>query len=365
MSRRLGLLCVSILCFTAVLPRTASAQTASAQTETADTLLARGVELRRTGQDQQALELFRRAFEMSHSPRAEAQMGLAEQALGRWLDADLHVREAYAAATDPWIQSHRAGLDASLAVIDQHVGRLEIIGNVPGAELLVNGQPAGTLPLAQPLRLIAGTVNFEVRASGHQPTQRALTVTPGRLSRESIDLTPRAATTAAERADRTTTTTVTTAQPVEPSGAAVTPAISATMPAASATTRDQAAPASGAQASGISPVVAIIGLGATVILGGATILSGLDTLNARDAYVLDPTEQRYNDGLVLQTRTNVLIGAVSVVGVATLAIALFATRWGGDSDAHPANAPRAQRRRTLPFLGASSDGFALGVHGAF
>src|SRR5688572_1092503 len=57
-------------------------------------LIDRGVEQRKAGDDRAALELFRRAFELNGSGQALAQMALAEQALGRWLDAHQHLRLA-------------------------------------------------------------------------------------------------------------------------------------------------------------------------------------------------------------------------------------------------------------------------------
>jgi len=57
--------------------------TAAAQgTDPADAAIRRGVDLRRQGQDDQALQEFKKAYELSPSPRALAQIGLAEQALG-------------------------------------------------------------------------------------------------------------------------------------------------------------------------------------------------------------------------------------------------------------------------------------------
>jgi hypothetical protein len=90
---------------------------------------------------------------------------------------------------------------------------------------------------------------------------------------------------------------------------------------------------------GISPLVFWIGAGATVVLGGVTVWSGIDTENnpgtakvktecqaqAADCIAL------YNRGRNAQTRTNVLIGATSVVGVATAVIGGFFTKWGSDS----------------------------------
>src|SRR3982751_2270792 len=74
-----------------------------ARADDAEPLIRRGIELRRAGRDAEALEQFRQANQLAPSPRAAAQIGLAEQALGRWLDADGHLRAALAAPSDPWI----------------------------------------------------------------------------------------------------------------------------------------------------------------------------------------------------------------------------------------------------------------------
>ena len=51
----------------------------------------------------------------------------------------------------------------------------------------LDGRLVGTLPLAAPLRVIAGTVNLEVRAEGHVPVQRRLVVDPGAALRARRD----------------------------------------------------------------------------------------------------------------------------------------------------------------------------------
>lgn len=61
-------------------------------------------------------------------------------------------------------------------------------------------------------------------------------------------------------------------------------------------------------------------------LGAAALWSGLDTLNHRDAYERNPTQTGYNDGVALELRTNVLLGATAAAGITTLLIALN-TRW--------------------------------------
>jgi hypothetical protein len=70
----------------------------------ADVLIKPGVELRREGKDQVALEEFRPAFDVAPTPRALAQIALAEEALGRWIDAEAHIGKARGRA-GPWIRS--------------------------------------------------------------------------------------------------------------------------------------------------------------------------------------------------------------------------------------------------------------------
>src|SRR5262245_3460612 len=70
-------------------------------------LLGEGVELRRRGKDAEALEKFQQAHQISGSPRAKAQMGFAEQALGRWVPAYEHLQASLQATADPWIGKNR------------------------------------------------------------------------------------------------------------------------------------------------------------------------------------------------------------------------------------------------------------------
>lgn len=122
---------------------------APARAEDADALIKQGVELRRAGKDEAALEQFRRAYDLAPTPRALAQMGLAEQALGRWIDGEAHLTKALEGAQESWIAKYRETLEGSRAEIAKHVGSLAVTGGPDGAELRVDGQPVGTLPCAE------------------------------------------------------------------------------------------------------------------------------------------------------------------------------------------------------------------------
>ncbi|WP_394827140.1 PEGA domain-containing protein [Pendulispora albinea] len=157
--------------------------------QSADALIAHGVTLREQGRDEEALAEFRKAYAVAPTPRAQAQMGLAEQALGLWTAAEEHVRAALGAESDPWIAKNRAPLAQSLKTIEQHLGTLDVRGPA-GAEVFVDGGKVGQLPLAHGLRLEAGGRTLELRAPGYQSTSRMVTILPDKTARETIELRP-------------------------------------------------------------------------------------------------------------------------------------------------------------------------------
>lgn len=156
--------------------------------EDADAAIVRGVALRKQDNDVGALEEFRKAYALSPSPRAAAQMALAFQALGRWVEAEERIGEALRGDQDPWITKNRAALESARKVIEEHVGRVEVLGGPAGAQVFVEQRPAGTLPLGRPVGATAGVVALEVRAPGFLPVTRNISVSPGRLSRETVQL---------------------------------------------------------------------------------------------------------------------------------------------------------------------------------
>src|SRR5688500_18403674 len=99
-----------------------------------------GVRLRREGRDQEAADRFRSAHEQGGAAAALAQLAVAEQALGHWIDAAEHLDAALVDATNEWIVRHRRTLDASLAIIHGHLGMIEIDSDAVGARVCVDGR---------------------------------------------------------------------------------------------------------------------------------------------------------------------------------------------------------------------------------
>ena len=115
-------------------------------------------------------------------------MGLAEVALGRWSDAETHLQEALAVSSNAWIQKNGKTLESSLSSVRDHLGSLQVLGEPAGAEVVIEGEVRGTLPMEKPLRVRAGECRFDVRAKGYESVSRSLQISPGDLTRETVKL---------------------------------------------------------------------------------------------------------------------------------------------------------------------------------
>src|SRR5262245_21165840 len=156
-----------------------------------DALIRHAIQLRKSGDDRAALIELQRAYGVAHSPRAAAQLGFAEQALGQWPQAEAHVAEALRAKDDRWIRKNPATVAQALSTIRSHVGRVEIVGGEPGARVTINRQEVGGLPLAGAVAVSAGPVDIEVRAAGFAPAFKTVNVSVGEYARVPFTLQPR------------------------------------------------------------------------------------------------------------------------------------------------------------------------------
>jgi hypothetical protein len=153
----------------------------------AEALINRGIELRERGKDDDALAVFKKALAKSPSPRARAQVALAEQALGLWVAAEADLVLALAADSDAWIAKNRGALDGALALVRRHLGSLEVRGT-DGAEVMLDGVRLGVLPAASAFRVEAGRRTLELRAKGFHPSARSIEVPAGAVARETVML---------------------------------------------------------------------------------------------------------------------------------------------------------------------------------
>ena len=190
--------------------------------ESADQLIRKGLEMRKRGDDLGALPLFEQAYKLSPTPRAAAQRAFCAQALGRWTQVESDLTEALKSPDDAWVKKNRGAIDESLREAKMKVAVIEVVGEPPGADVLVNGKVVGQLPLARPLRIEAGEIDVELRAEGHRPSLKSLHVVGGQYQRIAVradlDAAPSAAPAPAP-APGAPNVSVYVQQPTPPSGA--------------------------------------------------------------------------------------------------------------------------------------------------
>jgi hypothetical protein len=160
--------------------------------DSADDLINSGTSRMEAGDYAGALSLYRRANEIQPSPRGMAQVGLAEQALERWIEAEDHLSQALVARTDEWITKRRRILEQALRVVQGHLAHLLVEGGPNGAEVLVDGEVIGLLPFPRPRRVVVGKRKLEVRAVGFLPASRTVDLASGATVRERMELQPTA-----------------------------------------------------------------------------------------------------------------------------------------------------------------------------
>lgn len=310
-----------------------------------EALIAEGIEFRKQRRDSEALALFEQAYSLSKTPRAMAQRALAEQALGRWVDAEKHLLEALVAEQDAWIKANNEALRSALSTVQGRLSTVIVHGGVSGAEVRINGQLVGTLPLSEGVRVVAGSVVLDVRHPDYYPLQRQINATAGGEVAETITLTPR------PPGGATAGATAATA-PASPGNAAFGAPVQPTVDA-------------GAGPSGLSPSIFWIGLGVTGVMGGLTLWSGLDTQSANDDYeqytrqsdaVFERGQELYDDAKGRQDRTNVFLGLTAALAVGTGVIAAL-TDFSGSGEASPAMG--------TPAVGLSEHGAYAGYTGSF
>lgn len=155
----------------------------------ADAMITRGLELRREGKPDEALEMFQRAHALAPSPRTLGQMGIVEGTLEHWIDAENHLTAALAAVEDPWVKKNQPLLQAALDSVKPHIGQLVFSGTA-GAAVTVGGKPVGTLPTVPPVRVAAGTVLITASAPSSKQFVDRVDVQAGMQTAVTINLEP-------------------------------------------------------------------------------------------------------------------------------------------------------------------------------
>jgi hypothetical protein len=157
-----------------------------------EAILKRGIQLRRDGQDEAALAVFQEAeTQAPNSVRVLLHVATAAQAASKWLLADEYLKKADSHNNDPYYQRYKAEIEEVRNTTAQRVGHFRAVGEPSGAEVILNGQVVGTLPMENPKTLESGTYVLEVNKPGFYRLRRPISVPGGVLTRETVELNER------------------------------------------------------------------------------------------------------------------------------------------------------------------------------
>jgi hypothetical protein len=138
--------------------------------EDPEALIKIGNDLRRKGDDVRAEGYFQRAYQIAHTPRSAAQLGLVELAVGRYEAAEAHLSEALA-ADDSWVQLHATGLEDSRKRARAHLLNVELVGAPLGTNVTFANGKVVDLPHDGMLWLSPGDGSLKVKAPGFQDAE--------------------------------------------------------------------------------------------------------------------------------------------------------------------------------------------------
>jgi hypothetical protein len=275
--------------------------------ENPEVLIGIGNELRRKGDNARAEGYFKRAYEVAHTPRSSAQLGLVELALKHFASSEAHLSEAIN-GDDDWVRAHAKVLEDSRAEARKHLFGITIVGAPRDATASFG--TGNVVPLGEGALWVApGPVSFEVQAIGHKSAKVSVTGAEGEtrqvvVSTPLIEVAPPAVSAKPPSPPETTET-----KEPEPSAAPSPPADQGETTASPGPGR--ALKIAGISAAGVGVVVGVVG---AIVLGQGNA--------KRDRYANPATPYSAADAnyaTVQETGAALLIGgAVAVIGGAVL-----------------------------------------------
>lgn len=175
-------------CVVSLLPRAALADPTEEDEEKGRDLARDAMAHYKDGEYDQALGLFEQARVIYPAGQVLRMTGYTLMALERWLEAADMLDQAIAATYKPMVPRDVEHAQDNLNEVLKHVIVLEVISDVPGAQLSIDGAAAVGLPYKQ--RMLPGTYELVVEAEEHDPVKKEVTVPAGESVQYKLDPTP-------------------------------------------------------------------------------------------------------------------------------------------------------------------------------
>ena len=171
-----------------ILTLLSSLHAATAAGEDPEELIREGVKLRRRGDNARAEGYFLRAYQLAATPRTAAQLGLAELALGEFLEAETHLSLALG-GRDAWVSEHKQALEEGRASARKHLVRVELAPLPSETTVAYAGAPATTVPADGVIFLAAGKpATLRLEAPAHKGTTVQVEGAEGETRHVTLDM---------------------------------------------------------------------------------------------------------------------------------------------------------------------------------
>ena len=179
---------LSLASLAIVLTLLSSLHPAAAAGEDPEELIREGVKLRRRGDNARAEGYFLRAYQLAATPRTAAQLGLAELALGEFLEAETHLSLALG-ARDAWVSEHKQTIEDGRASARKHLVRVELAPLPSETTVASAGAPPITVPADGVIWLAAGKpATLRLEAPAHKGTVIQVEGAEGETRHVSVDM---------------------------------------------------------------------------------------------------------------------------------------------------------------------------------
>jgi hypothetical protein len=155
--------------------------------EEPEVLIRQGVEMRKRGDDVKAHGYFQRAYDIAHTPRSAAQLGLADLAVDDNLAAELHLSEALA-SIDPWIAQNRSVLEKSRETARGELGKVIVKGAPAATTVEIAGRATSLVPSDGIIWVPPGGADLRFSAPNRQPASKKVTAAKRASTTLEIDL---------------------------------------------------------------------------------------------------------------------------------------------------------------------------------
>jgi hypothetical protein len=157
------------------------------QADDPEALISKGIELRRQGNDLRAEGYFKRAYQIAPTPRATAQLGLVELALGDFVACERYLSDALG-DDDAWVRSYQKTIEDSRRTARGHLLQIVVTDAPPGTDATVEKGRRLQLGADGVLWLPPEETAVVFSATGYQPVTTTVRGHAGTVQRLAIGM---------------------------------------------------------------------------------------------------------------------------------------------------------------------------------